>query len=86
MSIPRGTKVIVNSEVNIAGITPGNTYEAQGGLGELEGASVISDSGTIKYLSRSQFHLEGEEDVSGKETNGDSPKVSGVGRFLRPES
>lgn len=87
MSLPKGTKFIVNADCSARGITSGGKYEAMGGLPDLDGATFITDDGIIGYLHRNQFKLEGETDEQAGQnpsTEDTDKVVSGIEHYLTP--
>lgn len=85
MGIPKGTKIIVNADTNIRDVIPGKTYITQGGLPDLEGATIVKESQTIGYLERNQFRLEHEIETESNVTNGSSRGCDKLSKYFVPE-
>lgn len=83
MGIPKGTKIIVNADVDIRDVIPGKTYVTQGGLPDLPGATIVKESKTFGYLERNQFVIEGETNEHPSTTEPSKAPV-GVDKYLIP--
>lgn len=85
MGIPKGTKIIVNADTNIRDVIPGKTYITQGGLPDLDGATIVKESKTFGYLERNQFRLENESEQRNHATDDSSGRGDKLSKYFMPE-